>query len=100
MPATEFIKMLIIHIPDKHFKMIRYYGIYAKHHINEKHFIMKISYNKRKVIKSLDYWQYSIMLSFGYNPLRCDCGHSMSILEISHNGTLLFEILRKQFNSS
>lgn len=99
-PATEFIKMLIIHIPDKHFKMIRYYGIYAKHHINEKHFIMKISYNKRKVIKSLDYWQYSIMLSFGYNPLRCDCGHSMSILEISHNGTLLFEILRKQFNSS
>ena len=33
--AIEFIKMLIIHIPDKHFKMIRYYGLYAKHHKHE-----------------------------------------------------------------
>ena len=30
--ALDFIKKLIIHIPDKHFKMIRYYGLYAKHH--------------------------------------------------------------------
>ena len=28
-PATDFIKKLIIHVPEKHFKMIRYYGIYA-----------------------------------------------------------------------
>lgn len=31
-PALDFIKRLIIHIPEKHFKMVRYYGIYAKHH--------------------------------------------------------------------
>jgi len=31
-PALDFIKRLIIHIPEKHFKMLRYYGIYAKHH--------------------------------------------------------------------
>jgi len=30
--AADFIKKLIVHIPKKHFKMIRYYGIYAKHH--------------------------------------------------------------------
>ena len=35
-PAVDFIKKLIIHIPDKHFKMIRYYGLYAKHHKHEK----------------------------------------------------------------
>lgn len=32
--AWNFIKKLIIHIPEKHFKMIRYYGIYAKKHKN------------------------------------------------------------------
>ena len=35
-PALDFIKRLIVHIPKKHFKMLRYYGIYAKHHKQEK----------------------------------------------------------------
>ena len=30
-PAIDFIKRLIRHIPEKHFKMIRYGGIYARH---------------------------------------------------------------------
>ncbi|MFR8180845.1 MAG: transposase [Dorea sp.] len=34
-PALDFIKRLIVHIPEKHFKMLRYYGIYAKHHKQE-----------------------------------------------------------------
>lgn len=29
LPAIDFIKRLIRHIPEKHFKMIRYGGIYA-----------------------------------------------------------------------
>mgnify|MGYP000140398311 CR=1 FL=1 len=29
-PALNFIQKLIVHIPEKHFKMLRYYGIYAK----------------------------------------------------------------------
>ena len=33
--AMEFIQRLIRHIPEKHFKMLRYYGIYAKHHKQE-----------------------------------------------------------------
>lgn len=31
LPAIEFIKLLMLHIPKKHFKMIRYYGIYVRH---------------------------------------------------------------------
>ena len=31
LPAMDFIKRLIRHIPEKHFKMIRYGGIYARH---------------------------------------------------------------------
>lgn len=30
-PAIDFIKRLIRHIPEKHFKMIRYGGLYARH---------------------------------------------------------------------
>lgn len=35
-PALDFIKRLIVHIPEKHYKLLRYYGIYAKHHKQEK----------------------------------------------------------------
>lgn len=30
-PVMDFIKRLIRHIPEKHFKMIRYGGLYARH---------------------------------------------------------------------
>lgn len=31
-PAMDFIERLIRHIPERHFKMIRYGGLYAHHH--------------------------------------------------------------------
>ncbi len=34
-PALGLIKRLIVHITEKHFKMLRYYGIYVKHHKQE-----------------------------------------------------------------
>ena len=37
LPAMDFIKRLIRHIPEKHFKMIRYGGIYARHREIDKH---------------------------------------------------------------
>lgn len=37
LPAIDFIKRLIRHIPEKHFKMIRYGGIYARHREIDKH---------------------------------------------------------------
>ena len=84
-PAPDFIKRLIIHIPEKHFKMLRYYGIYAKHHKQEKKLRRCISPEKRKFLSSIQDWRTSILLSFGYDPLRCsDCGTSMSVLEVYH----------------
>lgn len=95
-PALDFIKRLIIHIPEKHFKMLRYYGIYAKHHKQEKKLRRCISPEKRKFLSSIQDWRTSILLSFGYDPLRCpDCGTSMSVLEVYHKKTALFERYRK-----
>lgn len=46
-PALDFIKRLIVHIPEKHFKMLRYYGIYAKHHKQEQKLYKCISSEKK-----------------------------------------------------
>ena len=95
-PALDFIKRLIIHIPEKHFKMLRYYGIYAKHHKQEKKLRRCISPEKRRFLSSIQNWRNSILLSFGYDPLRCsECGTSMSVLEVYHKKTALFEQYRK-----
>ena len=47
-PALDFIQKLIVHIPEKHFKMLRYYGIYAKHHKQEKKLLVLDVYHKKR----------------------------------------------------
>ena len=99
-PAMDFIKRLIVHIPEKHFKMLRYYGIYAKHHIQEKNLRRCISKEKRLFLLRNNNWRTSILLSFGYDPLRCSsCGSSMSVLEVYYKKTALFEQYRKVMRS-
>lgn len=96
-PDLDFIKRLIIHIPEKHFKMVRYYGIYAKHHKQEKHLFKYLSNQKHRFLHSLLDWRTSILLTFGYDPLKCSkCGASMLVLEVYHKKTALFEQYRKQ----
>jgi transcriptional regulator with XRE-family HTH domain len=95
-PALNFIQKLIVHIPEKHFKMLRYYGIYAKHHKQEKKLRKCISAEKQRFLRSIQDWRQSILLSFGYDPLCCsECGTSMLVLEVYHKKTALFEQYRK-----
>lgn len=99
-PALDFIKRLIVHIPEKHFKMLRYYGIYAKHHKQEKVLRRCISKEKSRYLLRHSDWRTSILLSFGYDPLRCpECGTSMLVLEVYHKKTALFEEYRKIMRS-
>ena len=82
-PALDFIKRLIVHIPEKHFKMLRYYGIYAKHHKQEQKLYKCISSEKKRFILRHMNWQNLIFLTFGYDPLKCPkCGSSMLVLEV------------------
>ncbi len=95
-PALEFIKRLIVHIPEKHFKMLRYYGIYAKHHKQESKLRKSISEQKKKFLKRTLDWRTSIVLTFGYDPLHCEeCGTSLLVLEVYYKKTALFERYRK-----
>ena len=85
-PALEFIKRLIRHIPEKHFKMIRYYGLYARHRKSDKKLNHAISKEKHGIIISFNNWRECILISFGYDPLTCPkCGNTMVFLELYHN---------------
>lgn len=84
-PALEFIERLIPHIPEKHFKMIRYYGLYARHRESDQKLNRAISKEKHKFYLSLNKWRECILSSFGYDPLKCpQCGNSMTLLELYH----------------
>ena len=84
--ALDFMKLLVQHIPEKNFKMVRYYGIYARHKESDKKIVKAISKEKHKILMSFTTWRNSILKSFGYDPLKCKCcGSKMDIMDIFYN---------------
>ncbi len=87
LPILDFIQLLIQHIPEKHFKMTRYYGLYARHREIDKTLHKAIDQYKHKILLDWNKWRNLILLSFGYDPLQCpNCNkHKMVFLELYHN---------------
>lgn len=86
LPVLEFIKLLVQHIPEKHFKMTRYYGLYARHREIDKQLAKTVPKSKHKILLDFNHWRTLILLSFGYDPLECpNCGQKMIFLELYHN---------------
>lgn len=81
--AHEFIKKLIIHIPEKNFKMIRYYGIYSRRSKGKHNFIKMISGKVLKCRKLIGKWEYRILAAFGVSPCTCsNCNKNMKFYDI------------------
>ena len=102
-PAMEFIQRLIRHIPEKHFKMIRYGGIYARHREIDSKLYRAISKSKHHIYHSFNQWRTAILSSFGYDPLVCpDCQHRMEFLELyfNHQRVSLEEMYEKAMSRS
>lgn len=98
LPALEFIARLTQHIPEKHFKMIRYYGIYAKHRSSDKRLRRAILKEKHKLYLSFNRWRDSSLHSFGYDPLKCSiCRNVMLFLKLyfNHRPVPLHELYEK-----
>ena len=80
----DLIKRLIIHIPEKNFKMLRYAGLYSSHkcaHFDK--LIKKLSDIAIQTRKSLANWRVRIQMAFHYDPLICPSCHStMTFSEI------------------
>ena len=63
-PAMEFIQRLIRHIPEKHFKMIRYGGLYARHRKIDSKLHRAISKSKHPIYRSFNQWRTAISFLF------------------------------------
>ena len=87
--ADEFIKRLIRHIPDKNFRMIRYYGFYSNRtkEIREKlrqELPKKYRGDFRFEIKTKT-WRERIVEMSGKDPLACPvCGEIMRLTAIAY----------------
>lgn len=101
-PAMEFIKRLIRHIPEKHFKMIRYGGLYARHREMDKKLFHAISREKCHIFRSFNKWRVALLSAFGYDPLKCKCGSTMIFLELrfAHKHVSLEELYEKKMSFS
>lgn len=97
-PVMDFIERLVRHIPEKHFKMIRYYGIYARHRKDDERLHRAISRQQRPVYLDMITWRNNILFSFGYDPVKCPCcGKKMLFLELyfEHRPVPLIEMYEK-----
>ena len=101
-PVLEFIERLIRHIPEKNFKMIRYGGIYARHREIDKKLFRAISKEKHSIYMSFHKWRNAIAIAFGYDPLQCECGTTMKLLDLyyKHQRVSLEEMYEKTMSRS
>lgn len=74
MSVPEFISQLLAHIPEKHFRMVRYYGIYAR---NKKALVHKIMEKLGKVKKGIE-----AMISRVVESLRVRCRVCGAVMEM------------------
>ena len=98
LPVIEFMKLLAQHIPEKGFKQIRYYGIYAHNRKKDSHLYRAVPKEKRPFLLKTTRWRDAIAASFGYDPIQCPCcKQQMSILEIryAHHSYSLQELYEK-----
>lgn len=76
--ACEFISRLIIHIPDKNFKQIRYYGAYHNSTKILIDIVPLIPKDRMPFKHSLTKWRLLSIISFKKDPLDCPiCQNTM-----------------------
>ena len=83
--AYEFIKRLIIHIPEPNFKYIRFYGAYCNSTKCHKNFLKLCNEKSIEFKKSLNKWRMKIITNFNVDPLSCPiCRTTMIYLKSNY----------------
>ncbi|MDN3512208.1 MAG: transposase [Candidatus Jettenia sp.] len=84
LPVLEFIARLIYHIPDKHFRNIRYYG-FLSHKLQGK--LLPLVYNLLKMNRVITdkvslSWRDMIRSTYRYDPLFCHQCKTLMVLQL------------------
>ena len=77
--AEDFIAKLLIHVPDKGFQQIRYYGFYANRRGAEPRTGLLFAPSQLARMWEDNTWAKGLMKAFGYDPTVCKCGARMRI---------------------
>lgn len=84
MDQFEFIRLLLSHIPEKNFKIVRYCGIYSRR--GYRHRQTEFSDEEKKLI--IRSWRDEIKRVFHYDPLICpNCKTEMELVEVCYGGS-------------
>lgn len=84
LPVFDFIKLLIAHIPEKYFNMIRYYGFYLKPLRSSNKLFKLFNEYYFKARACINSWRNRLIYFFGYDPLICkSCGKEMILYSIT-----------------
>ena len=67
----EFIKRIIIHIPEYQFKTIRYYGFYSKRSNFHDKMVMLVHPKKIEFARKFNKWFLLSIRTFNKSPLIC-----------------------------
>jgi len=81
----DFIKKLIIHIPDRNFKMIRYQGFYFKRkRIQYMQHQKRLAFNEySRMLTIHGSWRKRILFYFNRDTLKCIyCGATLELIEL------------------
>lgn len=94
--VETFLSKLIIHIPPKHFKMIRRFGIYSRNITSRLKLIMKSMRKYVSKYSKTTFYQYEIWKTFEVNPFYCfKCNIKMKFKKISyyniHTGSICWK---------
>ena len=98
--AEEFIGLLLMHVPDRQFKMVRYYGVYSRRIKSKIKQVMKERGKILKRDKIEKTFEARIKKAFGIEIFKCpNCGEKMQFKDIIYKGeSLLEKIYENMYN--
>jgi hypothetical protein len=84
MERFEFIRLLLSHIPEKNFKIVRYVGIYSRRGYRHR----QTEFHEGETVLIKKSWREEIKKTFNYDPLLCpSCNIEMELIAICFEGS-------------
>ena len=91
----SFLNKVLMHCPEKNFKMVRYFGFYSNKSIKTYNRMAELLSHKQKRVEELKndrrvmiekrqkelHFRYNMIKSFQRDPLLCECGETMEYKE-------------------
>jgi hypothetical protein len=85
LPVFEFIEKVLSHLPDKHFKVVRHFGLYARRCRGMYQRLMKKLHRfAHKTVRRFT-WRWNVRKLRGEDPHACPhCGYEMEVFKITY----------------